>query len=187
MQQRNVSKGIKVPVSKPVHRSRSTNQSCVQRSRKSRNFEKVCYFVFKFLNLQHKISIALCAPYTLNNTAPSPLFPSRRYTSLIFFNPVTPSQITISRIPTLPEVRFLIVSQSQPLPCTPSCGHEFHALLSNHTHIYNTYVQIYIQNAIRGRWWSFSSDTVNMINMLRLLAVFFVLGGFHHWGYLRES
>ena len=37
---------IKVPVSKPVHRSRNTNQSCVQRSRNPRNFQKVYYFVF---------------------------------------------------------------------------------------------------------------------------------------------
>ena len=41
-----------MPVSKPVHRSRNTNQSCVQRSRNPRNFEKVYYFVFKFLDSQ---------------------------------------------------------------------------------------------------------------------------------------
>ena len=43
---------IKMPVSKPIHRSRSTNQICVQRSRNCRNFEKVYYFVFKFLDSQ---------------------------------------------------------------------------------------------------------------------------------------
>ena len=37
-------------MSKPVHRSHSTNQSCVQRSQNPRNFEKVHYFVFKFLD-----------------------------------------------------------------------------------------------------------------------------------------
>ena len=44
--ERNVGKDIEVPVSKTVHRSRSTNQSCVQRSQNPRNFEKVYYFVF---------------------------------------------------------------------------------------------------------------------------------------------
>ena len=56
---KNVGKDIKVPVSKSVYRSSSTNQSCVQRSRNPRNFEKVYYFVFKFLDSQHKISIVL--------------------------------------------------------------------------------------------------------------------------------
>ena len=37
-----------MPVSKPVHRSHNTNQSCEQRSRNPRNFEKVYYFVFVF-------------------------------------------------------------------------------------------------------------------------------------------
>ena len=46
-----------MPVLKPVHRSHSTNQSCVQRSQNLRNFEKLYYFVFKFLDSQHKISI----------------------------------------------------------------------------------------------------------------------------------
>ena len=46
-----------MPVLKPVHRSHSTNQSCVQRSQNPCNFEKVYYFVFKFLDSQHKISI----------------------------------------------------------------------------------------------------------------------------------
>ena len=54
---RNVSKDIKVPVLKCVHRSSNTNQSCVQRSQNPCNFEKVYYFVFKFLDSQHKISI----------------------------------------------------------------------------------------------------------------------------------
>ena len=31
-----------MPVSRPAHRSRSTNQSCVQRSQNSHNFEKMC-------------------------------------------------------------------------------------------------------------------------------------------------
>ena len=57
--ERNVGKDIEVHVSKTVHRSRSTNQSCVQRSQNPRNFEKVYYFVFKFLDSQHKISIVL--------------------------------------------------------------------------------------------------------------------------------
>ena len=47
---RNVGKNIEVPVSKPVYRSHSTNQSCVQRSQNPRNLEKVYYFVFKFLH-----------------------------------------------------------------------------------------------------------------------------------------
>ena len=34
---------------------------------------------------------------------------SRRYTTLVFFNPVTPSRITTSGISKSPEVRFLIV------------------------------------------------------------------------------
>ena len=38
-------------------------QSCVQRSRNPRNFEKVYYFVFKFLDSQHKISIVLWLSY----------------------------------------------------------------------------------------------------------------------------
>ena len=38
---------------------RSTNQSCVQRSRNPCNFETVHYFVFKFLDSQHKISVVL--------------------------------------------------------------------------------------------------------------------------------
>ena len=42
-----------------VHRSRSTNLSCLQRSQDPHNFEKVYYFVFKFLNLQQKIAIVL--------------------------------------------------------------------------------------------------------------------------------
>ena len=48
----NVGKDIKVPVSKPVHRSCSRNQSFVQRSRNPPNFEKVYYFFFKFLDSQ---------------------------------------------------------------------------------------------------------------------------------------
>ena len=36
---------------KPVHRSCNTNQSCVQRSWNTRNFEKVCYFVFYVFRL----------------------------------------------------------------------------------------------------------------------------------------
>ena len=51
-QERNVGKDIKVPVSKPVHRSCSTNQSCIQRSRNPCDFEKV-------LDSQHKISAVL--------------------------------------------------------------------------------------------------------------------------------
>ena len=57
--ERNVGKDIKVPVSKPVHKSRRTNQSYAQRSRKPGDFEKLYYFVFKFLGSQHKISIFL--------------------------------------------------------------------------------------------------------------------------------
>ena len=45
------------------HRSCNTNQSCVQRSRNPCNFEKVYYFVFKFLDSQHKISIVLWLSY----------------------------------------------------------------------------------------------------------------------------
>ena len=56
---RNVGKDIKNPVSKSVNRSSSTNQTCVQRSRNPRNFEKVYYFAFKFLFSLHKISIVL--------------------------------------------------------------------------------------------------------------------------------
>ena len=40
-----------------------TNQNCVQRSQNPRNFEKVYYFVFKFLDSQHKISIVLWLSY----------------------------------------------------------------------------------------------------------------------------
>ena len=42
---------IKVLVSKLVHRSRHTNQSCVQGSRNPRNFQKLYYFVFYVLRL----------------------------------------------------------------------------------------------------------------------------------------
>ena len=56
---RNVGIDIKVPVSKTVHRRGSTNQSYVQRSQNPRNFEKIYYFVFTFLDSQHKISIIL--------------------------------------------------------------------------------------------------------------------------------
>ena len=48
-QERNVYKDIKVPVWKPVHRSHSTSQSCIQRSQNPHNFEKVYH---KFLDLQ---------------------------------------------------------------------------------------------------------------------------------------
>ena len=51
-QERNDGHDIKVSVSKPVHRSRNTNQSCVQRSKNPRNIEKVCYFVIRFLQSQ---------------------------------------------------------------------------------------------------------------------------------------
>ena len=44
--ERDVSKDIKVPVSKAVHGSCKTNHSCVQRSRNPSNFEKGYYFVF---------------------------------------------------------------------------------------------------------------------------------------------
>ena len=44
--ERNFGKDIKVPVLKTVHRSRVTNQSCVQRLQNPCNFEKVYYFVF---------------------------------------------------------------------------------------------------------------------------------------------
>ena len=43
-----------MPVSKPVYRNNNTNQSCVQRSRKPRKFEKVYYFVSKSLDSQKK-------------------------------------------------------------------------------------------------------------------------------------
>ena len=56
-EERNAGKDIKVPVLKPVHRSRNTNKSCAQKSQNPLNFEKVYYFVFKFLDSQHKISI----------------------------------------------------------------------------------------------------------------------------------
>ena len=36
-----------------------TNQSCVQQSRNPCNYRKVYYFIFKFLDSQHKISIVL--------------------------------------------------------------------------------------------------------------------------------
>ena len=51
-QERNDGHDIKVSVSKLVHRSRNTNQSCVQRSKNPRNIEKVCYFVIRFLQSQ---------------------------------------------------------------------------------------------------------------------------------------
>ena len=38
-------------VSKPGHRSRNKNQSCVQRSQNPRNFQKVYYFVFSVFRL----------------------------------------------------------------------------------------------------------------------------------------
>ena len=44
--EKNVRKDIKVLVSKTVHKSHTTNQSCVQRSQNPRNFEKVYYYVF---------------------------------------------------------------------------------------------------------------------------------------------
>ena len=40
-----------MPVLKVVHRSRSTNQSCAQRSQNPRDIEKVYYFVFKVFRL----------------------------------------------------------------------------------------------------------------------------------------
>ena len=43
---------MKMAVSKTVHRSSNTNQSCVQRSQNPLNFEKVYYVVFKFLDLR---------------------------------------------------------------------------------------------------------------------------------------
>ena len=48
---------------KNCYRSCCTNQSCLQRSQDARNFEKLHCFVFKFLDLQHKISIALWLLY----------------------------------------------------------------------------------------------------------------------------
>ena len=44
--EKNVREDIKVLVSKTVHKSHTTNQSCVQRSQNPRNFEKVHYYVF---------------------------------------------------------------------------------------------------------------------------------------------
>ena len=58
-QVRDVGIDLKFLVSKTVHRSGSTNQSYVQRSRNPRKFEKIYYFVFNFLGSQHKISIIL--------------------------------------------------------------------------------------------------------------------------------
>ena len=40
---------IKVRVSKPVHRSRSTNQGCAQRSQDPCNVDKLYYFVLQNL------------------------------------------------------------------------------------------------------------------------------------------
>ena len=68
MQEKNVGKDIKVPVSKYVHRSSSTNQSCVQRSQNPCNSEKVYYFGFKFVDLQHKISIVIAASIVFSPT-----------------------------------------------------------------------------------------------------------------------
>ena len=45
---RNVSKDITVSVSKPVHKSCSTNQSCIQRSQNPHDFEKVYYLSLSF-------------------------------------------------------------------------------------------------------------------------------------------
>ena len=45
-----------IPVSKSFHKCCSTNLRCIQRSQNPRNFEKVYYFVLKFLDSQHKIS-----------------------------------------------------------------------------------------------------------------------------------
>ena len=56
---RNVDKDIKVPVLKPANRNHTKDQSFLQRSQDPRNFEKVYYFVFKFLDSQHNISIIL--------------------------------------------------------------------------------------------------------------------------------
>ena len=41
--------------------------------------------------------------------SPLPLNKSKRYTTQVFFNPVTPSQITTGRILKSPEVKSLIV------------------------------------------------------------------------------
>ena len=50
---------------------------------------------------------------------------SRRYSSLIFFNLVTPSRITTHV--TRSNISYSLI-ESQPLPCAPACSHEFHAL-----------------------------------------------------------
>ena len=49
----------KISKSQPIHRSRNTDQSFVQKSQNLRNFKKVHYFVLKFLDSQHKMSIIL--------------------------------------------------------------------------------------------------------------------------------
>ena len=61
---------------------------------------------------------------------PFSLFPSNnssRYTTLAFFNPVTPSRVTTSGVPKSLEVIFLIVS-SNLNHFLVACGYYFHAL-----------------------------------------------------------
>ena len=58
-EERNVGRDIKVPVSKPVHRSCDTNQSCVQSYKILITLKRSIALSFKFADLQYKISIVL--------------------------------------------------------------------------------------------------------------------------------
>ena len=88
---------------------------------------------------------------------PLPSNKSKRYTTLVFFNLVTPSRITTSRIPKSPEVRFRIVwsNRNKLLVHQPAATNSMH-LQPTQTPIYSTSSRMRIWNPVGSLWWHFS-------------------------------
>ena len=62
--------------------------------------------------------------------------------------------------------------ESQPLTCTPACGHEFHAF-TFHPHptfttplVGSAWLDLHLESDIGGLWWSSFVETVNVFRLL---------------------
>ena len=119
--------------------------------------------------------------HTLNQTSPSTPFlltwdKSKRYTTFVFFNPVTPSWITTSGIPKSPNVKLLIVWSNlnhflvHQHAATNSLEFTYECTCSLPTpHIYSTSSQNRVWNLVESLQWSFFAE---IVDVLMLLAVF---------------
>ena len=114
--------------------------------------------------------------HTLNHTMlptflPLPPNKTRKHTNPVFFNPITPCQVTTSKNCQSPQVRSLIVQWSlNYIPVHQSVA-------ENSMHLQSTYTQ-YLQHLSNQRciwslvkhlWWSFFAK---IVNVLRLFAIF---------------